>query len=176
MSTLDEELAPLLNAPSEYIELRNRLFTAMGFPKERLPLLIGIDGFDGAGKSSLAAWLSWQLGMPAINLDLFIVPGTKPLAFRTDHLAAILDSRLATRRPLIVEGILLLDALAEIDRQPDLLIFVDQEDNTQSPMLDYLGPYVERQRPYARATHVLTWTSTDHDERIAQAHLRLISR
>jgi 2-phosphoglycerate kinase len=32
----------------------------------RAPLLIAIDGADGVGKSSLASWLSWQLGAPAI--------------------------------------------------------------------------------------------------------------
>jgi hypothetical protein len=35
----------------------------------RLPLLIGIDGADGLGKSSLPSWLAWQLGAPAIHLD-----------------------------------------------------------------------------------------------------------
>jgi len=33
---------------------------------DRLPLLIAIDGADGIGKSSLASWLAWQLGAPAI--------------------------------------------------------------------------------------------------------------
>jgi predicted GTPase len=32
---------------------------------KRFPLLIAIDGADGIGKSSLASWLAWQLGMPA---------------------------------------------------------------------------------------------------------------
>jgi 2-phosphoglycerate kinase len=36
----------------------------------RLPLLIAIDGADGVGKSSLASWLAWQLGAPAVYLDL----------------------------------------------------------------------------------------------------------
>ena len=39
---------------------------------KRLPLLIAIDGPDGIGKSSLASWLAWQLGMPAIQLDLYL--------------------------------------------------------------------------------------------------------
>ncbi len=46
---------------------------------ERLPLLIGIDGLWGAGKSGLASWLGWQLGMPTVSLDLYIVRGTDPL-------------------------------------------------------------------------------------------------
>jgi adenylylsulfate kinase-like enzyme len=38
-------------------------------PNERRPLLIAVDGLDGSGKSSLAAWLSWQLEMPVIHLE-----------------------------------------------------------------------------------------------------------
>jgi hypothetical protein len=30
------------------------------------------DGVDGGGKSSLASWLAWQLGMPAVQLDLYL--------------------------------------------------------------------------------------------------------
>jgi 2-phosphoglycerate kinase len=37
---------------------------------KRAPLLIAIDGADGVGKSSLASWLAWQIGAPAIHLDL----------------------------------------------------------------------------------------------------------
>jgi hypothetical protein len=41
---------------------------------DRLPLLIAIDGADLAGKSSLASWLAWQLGMPAVQLvDLYLI-------------------------------------------------------------------------------------------------------
>jgi hypothetical protein len=69
---------------------------ALGFSHERRPILIGIDGLDGSDKSSLAAWLSWQLEMPAIHLDLYIVPDTDPLEFRTDHLATLKIARLQT--------------------------------------------------------------------------------
>jgi uridine kinase len=41
--------------------MRTRVRDALGFPDERRPILIGIDGFDGSGKSSLAEWMSWQL-------------------------------------------------------------------------------------------------------------------
>jgi hypothetical protein len=32
-------------------------------------LLIAIDGADGIGKSSVASWLAWQLGMRSNKLD-----------------------------------------------------------------------------------------------------------
>jgi hypothetical protein len=172
---LDEGLAPLLVAPSAYIEARNHIRAVLGFPTERLPFLIGIDGVDGAGKSSLAAWLSWQLEMPTIALDLFIVPETKPIAFETAHLEAMIAARLAMRRPLIVEGILLLDALTPIRRQPDLLIFVEKEGHS-STMEEQVRPYIEGKKPHARATYVLTWSSSEYDARVARAHLHAPTR
>jgi shikimate kinase len=48
----------------------------------RKPLLIAIDGADGVGKSSLASWLGWQLGMPALQLDLYLIKDSNPLAWR----------------------------------------------------------------------------------------------
>src|ERR1700745_3187927 len=59
----------------------------------RLPLLIAIDGADGIGKSSLASWLAWQLGAPAIHLDLYLVRGSDPLRWRTDELQRAVDTR-----------------------------------------------------------------------------------
>src|SRR5215469_13393689 len=77
-----------------------------------LPLLIAIDGPDGVGKSSLASWLAWQLGAPAIHLDLYLVRGSDPLRWRNDELKAILDTRLVEHaKPVVVEGILILQAL-----------------------------------------------------------------
>ncbi len=57
----NDELGPLLMAPPSYLELRSKIREALGFPNERKPLLIGIDGADGSGKSSLSAWLSLTL-------------------------------------------------------------------------------------------------------------------
>jgi hypothetical protein len=99
------ELAPWLTAPKSYQNLRTSIRTALGFPTERRPLLIGIDGLDGSGKTSLAAWLSWQLEMPAVHLDLYIVRDSSPLQFRTNDLKAALDARATQERPVIVEGI-----------------------------------------------------------------------
>ena len=59
--------------------------------RKRRPLLIGIDAKVGLGKSSLAAWLSWQLEMPAIHLDACLIRDSEPLAWRLDDLRRVVD-------------------------------------------------------------------------------------
>ena len=93
----------------------------------RAPLLIAIDGPDGVGKSSLASWLAWQLGAPAIYLDLYMIRDSDPLRWRGELLPLIVTRLLAHAGPLIVEGILVLDALAQIGQKPDFLVYVDGE-------------------------------------------------
>jgi hypothetical protein len=48
-------------APPEYETLLTKLSAALG--PDRKPLLISIDGREGAGKTSLSNWLAWQLGI-----------------------------------------------------------------------------------------------------------------
>jgi hypothetical protein len=57
---------------------------------DRRPLLVGIDGPTCVAKSSLASWLGWQLGMPALHLDLYSVRGSNLQQWRTDDLGRVL--------------------------------------------------------------------------------------
>jgi hypothetical protein len=59
----------MLIAPTQYVEMRGRVSTALGL--DRRAILVGVDGRDGHGKTSAALWLAWQFGMPALHLDLF---------------------------------------------------------------------------------------------------------
>jgi uridine kinase len=90
----------------------------------RRPLLIAIDGADGIGKSSLASWLAWQLGMPAVHLDLFLT-SLHPIQWLTADLKRAVDRRLDLKRPVIVEGVLVLDALDQIGRKADFVVHVE---------------------------------------------------
>jgi hypothetical protein len=112
-----------------------------------LPLLIAIDGADGVGKSHLASWLAWQLGAPTIHLDLFYVKDAKPIQWRTDELKSAVRAR--GERPLIVEGIMILDALGTIERQPDFLVYVTGEGGYC--LSHQLANYRERHKPEQRA-------------------------
>ena len=165
----DEALAPWLVPSKSYRALRTSIRKALGFPQERRPLLIVIDGLDGAGKTSLAAWLSWQLEMPAVHLDLYIVPETDPLQFRIDDLAKTLDARANLERPVIVEGILALKVLSEIGRTPDFLVFVHRSSH-QSSLRALTAEYIREFNPRQKANQIVKWSSANRDRRILRAH------
>jgi uridine kinase len=120
-----EETGLLKVAPPEYEQLLIDLQLALG--PDRKPHLIGIDGREGVGKTSLSSWLAWQLRMPVIHLDLFLkqneVPA--PVTRRTVDLDRCIKAR--SKRPFIVEGVLLLDAMEELDGSVDFLIFVEEQ-------------------------------------------------
>jgi hypothetical protein len=117
ISCFDQEI---LVAPPEYAKLRAAI---VGL--KPAPMLIGIDGKDGSGKSSCGAWLSWQLNLPCIHLDQYVKPNSE--GWHVDHLRHAIESRVGVGSgwPVIVEGCLLLHALAQIERMPNYLVFVE---------------------------------------------------
>ena len=116
----------------------------------RAPLLIAIDGDDGVGKSSLASWLAWQLGAPAIHLDLYLIRDSDPIRWRNDDLRRIVSTRLVLHaKPLFVEGILILAALAIIERKADFLVYLEGKGGHS--LSDQLAAYRARYQPDQRA-------------------------
>ncbi len=116
-------------APSEYDRLYENVTSHIG--PDRKPTLIGLDGKGGAGKSSAANWLAWQFGIAAIHLDLFLARPVDqgPIEWRIDDLTRCIEAR-GHHRCLILEGVLLLDALSKIAmRQIGFLIFVECKPN-----------------------------------------------
>jgi hypothetical protein len=112
-------------APPEYDHLYRNVAEYIG--PNRKPTLIGFDGAGAAGKSSAASWLAWQLGIPTIHLDLFLARPIDegPIEWCIEDLARCIDAR-SSHRCLIVEGVLLLDALSKITtRKIGYLIFVE---------------------------------------------------
>jgi uridine kinase len=161
----------MLIAPTQYAEMHGRVSTDLGL--DRRAILIGVDGRDDHGKTSAASWLAWQFGMPALHLDLFseLHEFENAMGWRSSDLARCVKAR--GKRPLIIEGVLLLDALATIDRRPDFLVFVEKEepkrardrsldDDLADPrkfsLSNQVSRYFERQNPSARADFKLVWT------------------
>lgn len=61
--------------------------------------------------------------MPAVQLDLYLT-GLAPIQWLTADLKRVVDRRLDRKRPLIVDGVLALDALEQIGRKADFVVFV----------------------------------------------------
>jgi uridine kinase len=119
----------------------------------RLPLLIAVDGADGIGKSSLASWLAWQLGMPAVQLDLYLITGRQPIQWMTEDLERVVAHRLARKQPLIIDGVLALDALDQIKRKADFVVFVTG--NIESRITSQVEEYRSRRKLPERADFTL---------------------
>jgi hypothetical protein len=128
-------------------ELLDRLKQAL--TPNRLPLLIAIDGADGIGKSSLASWLAWQLGMPAVQLDLYLT-SLEPIQWLAADLKRVILRRLNRRRPVIVDGVLALDALDQIGCKANFLIRVDG--GGESELTPQIAAYRLRQKRSADFT------------------------
>jgi hypothetical protein len=144
-------LQPIENS----IELLRTLQRKLG--PDRPPLIIGIDGRWGAGKSNLASWLAWQLGMPSVHLDLYIERDSDPLSWRYEDLTRVITARLALKHPIIVEGICLCQPLQAIDRDPDYWVWVENLGGPKPGPYDPTGAYVAEFNPEANADFTLTW-------------------
>jgi hypothetical protein len=150
MPSADKYLPELKLPLPGYEELRQLLWRQLG--PNRSPLLIAIDGADCLGKTSLASWLAWQLGMPAVHLDLYMIDFGQ---WREDDLTRVIDARRGTGRPSIVEGVLALDALARVGQRPDFLVYVRGDGPGTRRLADKLVEYAVRRKPEQSADFVL---------------------
>jgi hypothetical protein len=119
----------------------------------RLPLLIAIDGADCAGKSSLASWLAWQLGMPTVQLDLYLT-NLRPIQWLAEDLARVVARRLDRDRPLIIDGVLILDALHQIGHAPNFVVFVSGG-HERSSLAPQIAAYKSRRKLPERANFII---------------------
>jgi hypothetical protein len=69
-----------------------------------------------------------------------------PLRWRTEDLRRVVYAKLVDHTaPLVIEGIMVLDALAAIDRKPDFLVYLDGEGGYG--LSDRLAAYRARHQP-----------------------------
>jgi hypothetical protein len=91
--------------------------------------------------------------MPSVHLDLYVIRDSKPLKWMTDEVARLIQTRASLGRPIIVEGICVLDVLDQITQSPDFLVYVRGEGG--QTLSNSLASYGQRWKPVERAHYVL---------------------
>lgn len=121
--------------------------------------LIGIDGRDDTGKSTLARFLAWQMDIPAIETDQFTISNEQvsPI-YRYDELRPLFEARFKLNRPVIVEGVFLLKTVRELGFEIDYQIYTLKEGREgsvrwQDSFVEYEAVY----NPMEKADFVFTW-------------------
>ena len=139
--------------PPEY----EKVAASLAQPLHNLPgYVVAIDGKDGAGKTSLGRFLAWHFNVALIETDLFLVDGDGPLAYYDEHIKRIVEHRLGIPRPVIAEGVRILDRLSQIGINHDFLIYLRLRDYSSSErMKAILAEYEARVRPESRANIVV---------------------
>ena len=116
-------------------------------------MIVGIDGRDGVGKTTLGRYLAWHFNISLVETDLFL-DGTKESGYDLDRLRSVIERRLAMPRPVLVDGICLLELFKHLGKASDVLVHVW---NTQHPGSDALAArldaYEDRYEPAAVAQY-----------------------
>jgi hypothetical protein len=102
----------------------------------RDPSLIGIDGLDGCGKSTLANELAGHIHFDVVSIDDFL---DRNKGTYVDHIELNRLGEALQGRNAIVEGVCLLKVLSLIGLKPDLSIYVQRIRNGIWDDEDWLG-------------------------------------
>jgi uridine kinase len=87
-------------------------------------IIVTIDGRDGVGKTTLGRYLAWHFSMSLIETDLFLIPARDHLIHLDDQVNRIVERRVSSKLPVIVEGISMLQLMKRIHRVADFSIYV----------------------------------------------------
>src|SRR6059058_2505831 len=103
--------------------------------RERPSVIVTVDGRDGVGKTTLGRYLAWHFNVTLIETDLFLIPAQDYLIHLDDQINRIIERRITSPRPVIVEGISMLQLMKRINRVPDFSIYVTNPRHAGSKLL-----------------------------------------
>lgn len=114
--------------------------------------VVAIDGPDGAGKTTLGRFLACRYNISLIETDLFIRNEGKTFAYDEESMSRVIHKRLELERPVIIEGIKLLETLECLKIPYDFLIYLENANYRGSKMLaETLRFYGKRYKPKQQA-------------------------
>lgn len=150
MGRLVRKSAMVLALGEEQQEIREDPAKVAAIVRSRGAQLIGIDGCDGAGKTTLARALAVQLGGIVVDLDDHLEKhqGVFIPALKLNDVATQLTQAAKSGRVVIVSGLCLMEVFQRIGGKPDLLIYVQRNTQTDLPsnivFLDAEDGYTEQ--------------------------------
>jgi hypothetical protein len=115
--------------------------------------LIAIDGLPGAGKTTCAARLSALLTIRAVHLDDYL---RRDCIGFTEFLRYEDLRRSLWGRPVIVEGVCMLDVLDRLELRPDRFVYIkvpfaNQHLDQSHPLIREVSAYTDRLQPAEEA-------------------------
>lgn len=129
---------------------------AMAPVMQGLPgVIVTIDGHGGAGKTTLGRYLAWHFNVTLIETDLFLIPAQDYLIYLDDQINRIIERRITSPLPVIVEGVAILQLMKRINRVPAFKIYVDNRRQSSTTMTRRLDEYETEFLPFVTANIVI---------------------
>ena len=119
-------------------------------------VIVTIDGRDGVGKTTLGRYLAWYFNVSLIETDLYLIPALDHFIYLDDQINRIIERRITSPLPVIVEGVAMLELMTRINRVPDFRIYVTNPQQSGSKTMDQrLTAYETAYAPAASASMVV---------------------
>jgi cytidylate kinase len=119
-------------------------------------VIVTIDGRDRVGKTTLGRYLAWHFNVTLIETDLFLIPAQDYLIHLDDQINRIIERRISTPLPVIVEGISMRQLMKRVGRVPDFAIYVTRSMRSSNVIVDgRLSAYEAAFAPVANANLVV---------------------